>query len=171
MDRKWLLASVCLLPKFSHKRALRTLRCSWQMRELSHLLTCGGVEEWPGRCGGRAVSTFPSRRWIAHAVAIYHWKESRGCCGGGGGVAWLDVQSPCYPLKPKSAPGTSTELPASFSPQTGTYGSLSQRSAGAYYVFVLRFIPFPQPNFHLQQHHRWFLTESKRISTVPLVRK
>lgn len=51
------------------------------------------------------------------------------CCGhlslerkkGGGG---LDVQSPCYPLKPKSEPETPTELPASFSPLTQTRGSL-----------------------------------------------
>lgn len=84
MDRKWQLASLRLLPKFSHRRARQTLRCSWQMRELSHLLTCGGVGEWPGRWGGRAVSTFLSRRWIAHAVAIYHWKERRG-----GGVDWM----------------------------------------------------------------------------------
>lgn len=83
MDRKWQLASLWPLPKFSHRLASRTLRCSWQMRELSHLLTCGGVRERPGRWGGRAVSTFLSRRWIAHAVAIYHWKERRG------GVDWM----------------------------------------------------------------------------------
>ena len=68
----------------------KTLRCVWQMRELSHLLTCGGVEE--RSCGG-ALSTSLSRRWIAYAIAIYHW--------GGVGV-WLVAQSPCYPLKNKS---------------------------------------------------------------------
>lgn len=78
MDRKWQLASLRPLPKFSHRPAPRTLCCSWQMRELSHLLTSEGARERPGRWGGRAVSTFLSRRWIAHAVAIYHSKESRG---------------------------------------------------------------------------------------------
>lgn len=130
MDRKWVLASACLLPNFSYEYAPRTLRCSWQMRELSHLLTCGGVEGRPGRGGGRAVSTSLSRRWIAHAVAIYHWRESGMEVGG----PWLDVQSPCYPLTPKSAPGTRTQPAASSGPRTRTRSSLSQRSAAASYV-------------------------------------
>lgn len=68
----------------------KTLRCFWQMRELSHLLTCGGVEE---RSRSGALSTSLSRRWIACAKAIHH--------RGGVGV-WLVAQSPCYPLKYKS---------------------------------------------------------------------
>lgn len=110
----------CGFPKFSgsyhhtgtNTGELWTLRCFWQMRELSHLLTCGGVEERPGREG--ALSTSLSRRWIAHAAVIHHR---------GGKGAWLDVQSPRYPLKPKSESDTPIELPASFSPPTRTCSS------------------------------------------------
>lgn len=57
-------------PKMFAHTSHWTLRCSWQMRELSHLLTCGGVGERPRRWG--VLSTSLSRRWIAYAVAIYH---------------------------------------------------------------------------------------------------
>lgn len=76
--------------RHTHTHGFQTLHCSWQMRELSHLLTCGGVEERPSR---GALSTSLSRRWIAHAVAIYHR---------GRGGRWLVAQSPSYPLNSKS---------------------------------------------------------------------